>query len=73
MKTIEQRSSKRVHFGLAPDYYDKINVLYPNDLTEVYVYQLRNEDGTYEIVGYVEIVYTTTAKSLVESIARLPV
>jgi hypothetical protein len=71
MKTIEQRSSKRVHFGLAPDFYDKIGVLYPDALTEVYVYQIMNEDGTYNIVGYVEVVYTDASKVAISSVTRL--
>lgn len=71
MKTIEQRSSKRVHFGLAPDVYDKINVLYPDDITEVYTYQLLKDDGTYSIVGYIEVVYTDASKVAISSVSRL--
>jgi hypothetical protein len=71
MKTIEQRQSSRVHFGLVPEMYDKVSVLYPDSLTEVYVYQLLKEDATYATVGYVEVTYTDTTKRNVSSVTRL--
>jgi hypothetical protein len=71
MQTIEQRQSKRVHFGLVPELYDKVTVLYPDSVTEVYTYQLLGPDGAYITVGYVEVVYTNTTKRNISSVTRL--
>lgn len=71
MKTIEQRGSKRVHFGLVPEIYDKVSVLYPDTVTEVYTYQLLNTAGVYTTVGYVEVVYTDSDKENILSVTRL--
>ena len=71
MKTVETRQSKRVHFGLVPDIYDKVSVLYPDSVTEVYTYQLMDENGAYNTVGYVEVVYSDSTKSRISSVTRL--
>lgn len=71
MKTVETRQSNRVHFGLVPDIYDKVLVLYPDSVTEVYTYQLMNETGAYSTVGYVEVVYTDADKEVISSVTRL--
>jgi hypothetical protein len=71
MKTIEQRQSKRVHFGLVPEVYDKVSVLYPDSVTEVYTYQLLNDVGVYVTVGYIEVVYVDDTKEQISSVTRL--
>ena len=71
MKTIEQRQSQRVHTGIIPDIYDKVTVLYPDDITEVCVYELMDEAGSFSIVGYVEVVYTDSTKRNVYTMRRL--
>ena len=71
MQTIEQRQSKRVHFGLVPELYDKVTVLYPDSVTEVYTYQLLKEDGVYVVTGYVTVVYTNSDKENISSVTRI--
>ena len=71
MQTIEQRQSKRVHFGLVPELYDKVTMLKPDAVTEVYTYQLLSSDGVYTTVGYVEVIYTDSTKEEILSVTRL--
>jgi hypothetical protein len=71
MKTIETRRANRVTFGLIPDVFDKIVVLYPDTVTEVYVYQLMDESGVYATVGHVEAIYTDSTKENLLSVTRL--
>lgn len=71
MKTIEERASRRVHFGLQPDVYDSVEVLYPSDTVEVYIYTLLADDGTSHIRGYVEVTYTDATKDKLLKVTRL--
>ena len=71
MKTIDTRQADRVTFGLVPELYDRVSVLYPDAITEVYTYQLLDATGIYNIVGYVEVVYTDSTKENISSVTRL--
>jgi len=71
MGVIEQRSSKRVHFSLIPDYFDMIEVVYPNTTTEIYIYSMVDDgDGSQIIKGVIEVKYTTDKKRDIEYVKR---
>ncbi len=71
MRTIQDQRANRVTMGLVPEIYDKVSVLYPDSVTEVYVYELMDITGNYSIVGYVEVVYATADKENISSVTRL--
>ena len=71
MRTVEDQQSKRVGIGLAPPVYDKVTVLYPDGVTEVYTYSLLDAAGNETIMGYVEVVYATSDKENLVSVRRL--
>jgi hypothetical protein len=71
MRTIQDRRANRVTIGLVPEIYDKVSVLNPDSVTEVYVYELMDEAGAYSIVGYVEVVYTSADHEAIVSVTRL--
>jgi hypothetical protein len=72
METIEERRSNRVHFSLLPAVFDAVRVIYSDDVTEAYVYTLKDGKGDDVIVGIIEIIYTSSTKDRLLSARRVP-
>lgn len=70
VKTIEHRNSKRVHFSLIPDLFDRIDVSYPDTSTEIYTYSLTDNTGVYQVQGIVEVKYTDANKTSITYVKR---
>ncbi len=52
------------------DAHDFISVEYPDDVTETYTYKSGGSGGT--IVATITVVYTTSGKTRVASVTKLP-
>ncbi len=65
------RSSKRVHSGILPALYDKVDVSYPTTVKEIYTYSLFNPNtDIYRITAIIEIIYTDSTKDLLLSATK---
>ena len=69
--TTYNRAANRTYTGLLPALYDKIDVTYPNDTTEVYTYSLLDpHSGNYAVQAIISVVYTDNTKSDLSSVTK---
>ena len=50
------------HFGMVPALYDQIDASYPDDVTEVFVYSLKDSENVSQVVGIITVTYTDDTK-----------
>lgn len=69
-KTYQQQS-KRVHTGILPSLFDKVDVSYPTDVQETYTYSLYQADNnTYRVTAIIDVVYTDNTKEFITSVTK---
>jgi hypothetical protein len=65
------KQAKRTYSGLAPALYDKIEVAYPDTVTEIYTYSMFNEDtGNQQVTAMITVVYTDATKDFISSVTK---
>ena len=65
------RTANRTYTGLIPALFDKIEVAYPNDTTEVYTYSLFDPNSeTYLVQAIISVVYTDSTKDCLSSVTK---
>lgn len=64
-----EKQSKRVHSGLLPDYYHRIDVAYPSDTVEVYTYwQYDFKLDVNKVCAILTVTYTDNTKEFIASV-----
>ena len=58
------RYGKRVYSGMMPPYYDRVDIAYPDDVTETYAFSTYNPDsGQFELMTTMLLVYNDSTKN----------
>ncbi len=67
----DNRYGNRVYMGMMPPYYDRVDVAYPDTVTEDYAFStLIPQSGNLELMAAIRIVYTNASKSLILSVEK---
>jgi hypothetical protein len=66
----ENRYGARTYFGILPEFWDRIDVGYPDDVTEIYTYTTQEPNNTLIVRGVIEVTYTNATKDSVLTIVR---
>jgi len=69
----DNRYGSRVYMGMMPPYYDRVDVAYPDTVTEDYAFSTLKPDAsvaTYELMATIRIVYTDATKTLITTVAK---
>lgn len=65
------KQAKRTYSGIAPALYDKIEVTYPDTVTEIYTYSMYNENsGNQLVTAVIVVVYTDATKDFISSVTK---
>lgn len=64
------RYGKRTYFGILPEFWDQIDVGYPDAITEVYTYSTQEENGPNIVRGIIEITYVDDTKEDILQVVR---
>ena len=72
---IDQRYGSRVYMGMMPPYYDRVDVAYPDTVTEDYAFSTKTPDSpagspVYELMACIRIIYTDDTKCLISSVEK---
>lgn len=69
-KTFNQ-VSKRVHQGILPSVFDRIDVTYPTSTSETYTYSVYRADSDSQVVtAIITVNYTDATKDLISSVVK---
>lgn len=64
----DNRYGSRVYMGIMPPYFDRIDVAYPDTVTEDYAFSTWNDASiAYELMATIRLVYTDDTKCLLLS------
>ncbi len=62
----DNRYGNRVYQGMMPPYYDRVDVAYPDTVTEDYAFSVWNDvTAVYDLMSSLRIVYTDDTKALI--------
>lgn len=69
----DNRHGTRVYSGMLPPYYDRVDVAYPDSVTEDYAFSTLKPDetvATYDLMSVIRIVYTDDTKTLISTVCK---
>lgn len=71
----DNRHGTRVYQGIMPPYWDRLDVAYPDTVTEDYAFSTKTASSSdaspvYELMACIRIVYTDTTKCLISSVTK---
>ena len=71
----DNRYGSRVYMGMMPPYFDRVDVAYPDAVTEDYAFSTKTSESTdaspvYELMSCIRIVYTDDTKCLIASATK---
>jgi len=62
------RYGNRVYSGMMPPYYDRVDVAYPDAVTETYAFSTKNAyNDMFELMAVITLVYTDDSKTLLQT------
>ena len=69
----DNRYGNRVYMGMMPPFYDRVDVAYPDTVTEDYAFSTLKPDesvATYDLMATIRIVYTDATKCLILTVCK---
>jgi hypothetical protein len=69
----DNRYGNRVYSGMMPPFYDRVDVAYPDTVTEDYAFstlQSGVSPATYDLMSVIRIVYTDDSKCLISTVCK---
>ena len=60
----DNRYGRRVYSGMMPPYYDRVDIAYPDDITETYAFSTWNaEKEVFELMSTMTLIYIDSTKN----------
>lgn len=71
----DNRYASRVYQGIMPPYWDRLDIAYPDTVTEDYAFSTKTSDSSdaspvYELMACIRLVYTDDTKCLLSSVTK---
>lgn len=71
----DHRYASRVYQGIMPPYWDRLDIAYPDTVTEDMAFSTKTPDSpdsapVYELMAVVRVVYTDDTKCLLSSVTK---